>query len=345
MKVSTIFAALSQLVNAVFAARTVGPPKAVGAKPCHSANSTGVRAHVMAGGQDPPHFVIYHNRWQSANNGFPTAAELKGWNVLNVAFWLTHGAWDNALQWTTLPSGTRQQMKRNYADAGIKFLLSAFGSTEQPTTAGEDPVALAKRVADFVIDWEFEGVDVNYEDLGAFETGTAEAWLATFTRELRGYLPAPQYIITYAPLAPWFMPGRWPGGGWLRVHETVGDLIDWYNIQFYNQEASRYDTCETLLHAADGWFPGTAIFEIADNGVPLSKLVIGKPGAPEDATNTGFMHPADIGACVAEAASEGWDGGIMAWQWWTADSAWIAAARGSAWPVESSGRFRVQAGH
>ena len=74
----------------------------------------------------------------------------------------------------------------------------------------------------------------------------------------------------------------WPGGGWLKVHEAVGDLIDWYNIQFYNQQDSRYDTCVnghglcippgsqfpilsclTLLDAADGWFPGTAIFEIA----------------------------------------------------------------------------------
>ncbi|EJD39830.1 glycoside hydrolase [Auricularia subglabra TFB-10046 SS5] len=345
MKISTVFAALPQLISTVFAARTVEPPKALGAKPCHY-NTTGVKAHHN--GQDPPHFVLYHNRWQSANNGFPTAAELKGWNVLNAAFYLANlGPWDNALQWTTLPTGTRERIKSDYAAAGVKLLVSAFGSTDAPTSWGLEPRALAKKVADFVTDWDFEGVDVNYEDLNAFELGTAENWIATFTEELRSYLPAPQYIITYAPLAPWFMKGRWPGGGWLKVHETVGDLIDWYNIQFYNQEASRYDTCETLLHESDGWFTGTSVFEIADSGVPLNKLVIGKPGAPEDATNTGYMHPADLGVCVTQAANEGWDGGIMAWQWWTADAAWIAAARGSAWPVppaEGSGRFRMQTG-
>ncbi|EJD39829.1 glycoside hydrolase [Auricularia subglabra TFB-10046 SS5] len=322
MKISTVFAALSQLISTVFAARTVGPPKALGAKPCHY-NTTAATVHHNS--QDTPRFVLYHDR-----------CELKGWNVLNVAFWLTHGPWDNARQWTTLPTGIRQQIKSSYAAAGVKLLVSAFGDSQWPTSSGEDPKALAKRLADFVTDWEFEGVD----DLGAFDRGIAEDWIATFTKELRGYLPSPDYIITYAPLAPWFMKGRWPGGGWLKVHETVGDLIDWYNIQFYNQEASRYDTCETLLHESDGWFTGTSIFEIADNGVPLSKL----PGDERDATNTGYMHPADLGVCVTEAAKEGWDGGIMAWQWWTADAAWIAAARGSAWPVEGSGRFRVQTG-
>ncbi|EJD32969.1 hypothetical protein AURDEDRAFT_177940 [Auricularia subglabra TFB-10046 SS5] len=121
---------------------------------------------------------------------------------------------------------------------------------------------------------------IRVKDLGAFQLGTAEDWIATFTQALRSYLPAPQYIITYAPLAPWFMKDRWPGGGWLKgVDEAVGELIDWYNIQFYNQEDTRYDTCETLPHKSDGWFPGTSLFEIADNGVPLDKLIIGKaPG-------------------------------------------------------------------
>ena len=94
------------------------------------------------------------------------------------------------------------------------------------------------------------------------------------------------YYILKLAVAPWFTPTKYPGGGYLKIHEEVGDLIDWYNIQFYNQEASRYDTsvahscshtgsdiytkwsCETLLHAADGWFPGTAIFEIAAKYVP-----------------------------------------------------------------------------
>jgi len=42
------------------------------------------------------------------------------------------------------------------------------------------------------------------------------------------------YIITHAPVAPWFSP-IYPNGAYLTVHEQVGSLIDWYNIQFYNR--------------------------------------------------------------------------------------------------------------
>jgi len=87
-------------------------------------------------------------------------------------------------------------------------------------------------------------------------TGTAEAWLVSFTRQLRTVLPQGKwwrdsllvlvntihtgdYIITHAPVAPWFSPGKFPGGGYLNIDRTVGSLIDWYNIQFYNRKHKR----------------------------------------------------------------------------------------------------------
>jgi hypothetical protein len=40
-----------------------------------------------------------------------------------------------------------------------------------------------------------------------------------------------------AAVAPWFEPGnKWGGGGYLKVHQSVGSSIDWYNIQFYNRK-------------------------------------------------------------------------------------------------------------
>src|ERR1700733_5686541 len=41
-------------------------------------------------------------------------------------------------------------------------------------------------------------------------------------------------IIT--AVAPWFEPNRWGGGGYLKVHKSVGSMIDWYNVQFYNRK-------------------------------------------------------------------------------------------------------------
>lgn len=64
--------------------------------------------------------------------------------------------------------------------------------------------------------------------------GSAEQWLITYTRTLRNALPSGQYFCTHAPVAPWFSP-MYTAGAYRKVNEDVGDLIDWYNVQFYNQ--------------------------------------------------------------------------------------------------------------
>lgn len=78
-------------------------------------------------------------------------------------------------------------------------------------------------------------------------------WLITFTKTLRDRLPMGQYIISHAPVAPWFS-DAYASGGYLEVNKQVGSMIDWYdfcllrihrkrltpsryNIQFYNQES------------------------------------------------------------------------------------------------------------
>lgn len=44
------------------------------------------------------------------------------------------------------------------------------------------------------------------------------------------------YILTHAPVAPWFSPGKYKNGAYLTVNQKVGNLTDWYNIQFYNRK-------------------------------------------------------------------------------------------------------------
>ena len=84
-----------------------------------------------------------------------------------------------------------------------------------------------------------------------------------------------------------------------------------YNVQFYNQ--GLYTTCDGLINASGGAFPGTALLEIPKSGIPLDMLVIGKPATAADATN-GFMDPATLGTCVKQAKAKGWNGGVMVWQ-------------------------------
>ena len=53
-----------------------------------------------------------------------------------------------------------------------------------------------------MIDYELDGVSVNWEDTPTLLKGTGEKWLITFTEQLRILLK--DKIITHAPPAPYF---------------------------------------------------------------------------------------------------------------------------------------------
>ena len=94
-------------------------------------------------------------------------------------------------------------------------------------------------------------------------------------------------------------------------------MIDFYMIQFYNQVNSRYDSyTELFTHATGDVFNGTAVQEIADRGVPLQKLVVGKPITRKDVSNTGLVDLVDLGNWGAQAYDElGWFAGFGHWQY------------------------------
>ena len=75
---------------------------------------------------------------------------------------------------------------------------------------------------------------------------------------------------------------------------------------FANAEGTtEYTTCAGLLTASSSTWPNTALFQIAASGVPLSKLVIGKPATTGDASN-GYMSTSTLASCVSQAKNEGW---------------------------------------
>lgn len=79
----------------------------------------------------------------------------------------------------------------------------------------------------------------------------AEAWLISFQQELRRLLPRP-YIISHAPVAPWFTSAAvYKSGAYVAVHQIVGDSIDFYNIQFYNQGDGVYTDCQVRLERSE----------------------------------------------------------------------------------------------
>ncbi|KAF4610520.1 hypothetical protein D9613_006969 [Agrocybe pediades] len=280
-----------------------------------------------------PHFVIYSDAPVSGQTGPPPVSQIQGFNVFALSFLLTRGAFDKALEWTQLSASQRSTIKAQYAAAGIKLIVSVFGATDAPTTNGADPIATANTMAAWVKQFNLDGIDVDYEDFDAINAGDgkAEAWVASFTKQLRTQLPQGTFLLTHAPVAPWFSPGRFGGGAYLKIHSTVGSLIDWYNVQFYNQGTNEYTTCSGLLTASSSTWPQSSLFQIAANGVPLSKLVIGKPATSGDASN-GFISTSTLATCVNQAKNQGWNAGVMVWEFPDAAASWIKAVRAQAFP-------------
>ncbi|KAJ7116028.1 glycoside hydrolase [Mycena epipterygia] len=308
---------------------------AVSATPTASSSLAKPTSDIFPGrNHSSPHFLVYSDQDTPGTIGPPAVSAITGFNVYALSFLLVAGAFDKAQEWTSLTNAQRAAVKKQYTDAGVKLIVSAFGSTDDPTTSGADPIATANTMANWVIQYGLEGVDVDYEDFKAIDAGDGkgEAWIISFTKQLRARLPQGQYVITHAPVAPWFAPKIWGGGGYLRVHESVGDLIDWYNIQFYNQGATEYNTCSNLLAQSSTQWPQTALFQIAANGIPLDKLVLGKPATNTSASD-GFIPPATLAGCVATAKSGGWHAGVSVWEYPDAAASWIKTVRSSSWPV------------
>ncbi|KAF9074616.1 glycoside hydrolase superfamily [Rhodocollybia butyracea] len=225
-----------------------------------------------------------------------------------MSFLLSTGASDMAQAWVSMSASDRTTIKQQYQSAGIKLLVSAFGSTETPTTSGANPQSLAATMAAWVKQYGVDGIDVDYEDTTAMNKGDgkAEQWIIDFTTALRTELP-----------------------------QAVGSQIDWYNTQFYNQGPDEYTTCAGLLTTSSSNNPKSSVFEIQANGFELNKLVIGKPGSTADASN-GQMSTNTLAQCVSQAKGMGWNAGVMSWEYPDANSAWISAVRSSAFPLDGS---------
>jgi len=151
-------------------------------------------------------------------------------------------------------------MKNLYNQAGIKLMVSAFGATENPTSLGLDATVCANKLADYVSQNQLDGVDIDWEDTAAFNSvsGGGETWLINLTLTLRSRLP--NAIITHAPQAPYFA-GRtiYPNNGYLAVEQAVGSSIQFYNVQFYNQGSTAYNTSNSLFNVSGGWAPKTSV--------------------------------------------------------------------------------------
>ena len=293
----------------------------------------------------PPYYVSYVDAltawWPpEAIAGSIGATDSKGYNVINLSFWTPSAPVDTALLWSdpvkyfgsdSQYGSTKEEIQSNLVELYHKnntlVLVSAFGATSHPTTEGVDASTAGANLGQFVIDNNLDGVDLDYEDNDAMESGTAYQWLVDFTNAMLSKLDetGKRYVISHAPQAPYFMDSKYPQN-YVNIYNarlsngaTLGSRVDFFNIQFYNQATSAYSTYQSLFLTSDGWATGTAVQQIADKGIPLEKIVVGKPVTPVDAANTGYVAPDALAGIFSEARQSGapWQttvGGVMTWQ-------------------------------
>jgi glycosyl hydrolase family 18 (putative chitinase) len=117
---------------------------------------------------------------------------------------------------------------------------TGWSSPKYELYSGKVP-ALVKQIVSWVDSTGADGVDIDFEDSGAF-TGKAGydgiTFLSELTSGLSQALPSGS-IITHAPQTPYWDTNSEYKAAYSQVHSQVGNSIAWYNNQFYNN--SRYD--------------------------------------------------------------------------------------------------------
>ena len=79
-------------------------------------------------------------------------------------------------------------------------------------------------------------------DFDAADAGKSAAWVTDFHKALRSAL-GPDYLISHAPISPWFQGSAYPDGAYETVFKNIGDELDFFNLQYYNAEGN-YQDCQ-----------------------------------------------------------------------------------------------------
>ena len=277
--------------------------------------------------------------WNTPENTVKAAVDA-GYNVVYLAFYLLTSSTDMLQAWAGI-SNARRAAALNYAHSrGAVVMLSASGATTTPYTATTGR-AYGQAVATYAVQYGLDGVDFDLENLeykctyGSMTSANIVTWMSDATLAARSVL-GPNRLLTHAPEAPYF--GGAVGNSFTGSVQTLcytgvylgtAGAINWFNVQFYNQGSTCFLTYTTLFVASSNngqCVGGTAVSELVTVGVPLDRIVIGKPVAAS-AAGSGYIAPADLGTILTTAAKSGnTPAGVFTWDYQAAlAEVWITS--------------------
>ena len=176
-----------------------------------------------------------------------------------------------------------------------------------------DPLKVAVKLAEFTIANNFDGVNIDYNDIPALQSGTAEAWLIFFFQELREKLPDHTIVATVKPS--FCNKDHYSGGAYEKINQQVGHLIDFYNVEYYTEEDTEFNTYNQIFIESIGSRGGTAVEQLVSNhGFQRNKIIVGKTASSTGLYNIGCVPPADLGSWTEKHyLDKGWYGGVSFW--------------------------------
>jgi chitinase len=77
----------------------------------------------------------------------------------------------------------------------------------------------------------------------------------------------PFHIISHAPQAPYFSPSFSPKGAYRTLKTVFSNIVDFYNLQYYNQGNTTYETYSSLFLDSGPLNPDSAVFQLIGQGL------------------------------------------------------------------------------
>jgi mannan endo-1,4-beta-mannosidase len=209
------------------------------------------------------------------------------------------GAFDGNLQ------NNIQTLQRAGKNVLISFGGAIFASSAYRSYA-QDVNGLVNQIVNFVNSYNFNGVDIDYEDNNGFQGGyDGIGFLSNLTSGLYQALPAGRNIITHAPQTPYWDPNAAYNNAYTKIWQRVGNQIAWINNQFYNNQDYDKDPATKVL-----WYQRVAAITGAQ------KLLVGAPVTNTDAGEGYITLDKMIQNVITPLKSKFGSqfGGIMGWE-------------------------------